>query len=253
MPTINTRGSVSAKAFGFGANAAVTGQQAYTTTGTFSWTCPVGVTSVSVVCVGPGSNNGAAGGLGYKNNYSVIPGNSYTVVVGGPTSQVTSYFVSTALVSGVSGVSGTGGGHTGDGGGNGGNPGYDGINYGGGGGAGGYSGNGGDGGASSSGYSGSGGGGGGGGAESSGTASNSGGGGGVGILGQGSNGAGGSFGSPGGGGGGGSGGVAGVNGGKGGDYGGGSGTPTSVASQGAVRIIGPGNTRQFPSTNTGNL
>ena len=41
------------------------------------WT-PAGVTSVCVVAVG-----GGCGGLGYKNNITVIPGNSYTVYVGG--------------------------------------------------------------------------------------------------------------------------------------------------------------------------
>jgi hypothetical protein len=90
-------------------------------------------------------------------------------------------------------------------------------------------------------------------------------------LGQGSNGSGGSSGSPGSGGGAGSGGAAGTagsgsTGGNGGAYGGGgawfgatwsgccvidgtNGTPAV----GAVRIIWPGTTRSFPSTNTGNL
>jgi len=63
------------------------------TGGTFSWLCPPGVTAVSVVCIGGGgggsggSNNGLASGggggaLAYKNNISVSPGTSYTVVVG---------------------------------------------------------------------------------------------------------------------------------------------------------------------------
>ena len=38
----------------------VQGQQAYTTPGTYSWTCPAGVYSVSAVCVGGGG--GGAGG-----------------------------------------------------------------------------------------------------------------------------------------------------------------------------------------------
>jgi len=60
-----------------------------TGTGTFSWTCPIGVTSVSVVCVGGGggSGGGGAGGggggaLAYVNNYSVTPEVVYTVVCG---------------------------------------------------------------------------------------------------------------------------------------------------------------------------
>lgn len=63
------------------------GQQAYITSGTYCWVAPAGVTSVSVVAVGGGAGGtngggGSGGGLGYKNNISVTPGNSYTVVVG---------------------------------------------------------------------------------------------------------------------------------------------------------------------------
>ncbi len=67
------------------------GQQAYTSPGTYSWTCPQGVYSVSVVCVGGGgagacsgsaAGGGGGGALAYKNNISVTPGASYTVVVG---------------------------------------------------------------------------------------------------------------------------------------------------------------------------
>ena len=68
------------------------GQQAYTTPGTYSWTAPATVTSVCVVCVGGGGfgwvrsdgggGGGGGGGLGWKNNIPVVPGTSYTVVVG---------------------------------------------------------------------------------------------------------------------------------------------------------------------------
>ena len=68
------------------------GNAEFITPGTYSWTAPAGVTSVSVVCVGAGGgglsneiNQGGGaggGGLGYKNNISVTPGQSYTVVVG---------------------------------------------------------------------------------------------------------------------------------------------------------------------------
>ena len=65
------------------------GQAEFTTPGTYSWTAPLGVTSVSVVCVGGGGSGaayfgcaGAGGGLAYKNNISVTPGQSYTVIVG---------------------------------------------------------------------------------------------------------------------------------------------------------------------------
>jgi hypothetical protein len=267
-------------------------QQAFITAGTYSWVAPAGVTKVSVVAVGAGSSSpgsgygGGGAGLGYKNNYTVAPGCSYTVVVGTPnqsTVNMTSYFINTCTVAGrgpsiTAGVRYlTGGTYVGDGGGNGGN-GKSAA-----GGAGGYSGAGGN--ANCNGATGCSGAGGGGGA--SGTFRSSytggGGGGGVGILGQGSNGAGGipvvggagatSTSS------GGKGGSGGTNGGSssvyinccgspcsysglsgvGGDYGGGGGRQdcfyrtTTGGGKGAVRIIWPGSSRSFPSTCTGNL
>jgi hypothetical protein len=143
------------------------GQVAYTTTGTYSWTCPPSVFSVSVVCIGGGGGGGrynydyasaAGGGLGWKNNISVVPGNTYTVVVGGGGASGamfasegqpggTSYFISTSTVAGFGGAAGDGirgqprlgGGYVGDGGGTGGR------GQAAAGGAGGYTGNGGDG------------------------------------------------------------------------------------------------------------
>ena len=153
----------------------VRGQTAYTTPGTYTWVAPVGVSSVSVVAVGGGaagrdswaSPAGAGGGLGWKNNIPVVPGQSYTVVVGaGGTSTSSaavqllggnSYFVSLTTVAGYGGgnqaygvtggpnSNGNGGGYFGDGGGAGGNA----TSYDGAGGAGGYSGRGGN---SNSGY-----------------------------------------------------------------------------------------------------
>jgi len=268
MPLLSTRGSASVKGFGFAGLIPVpAGQQAYTTAGTFTWVAPAGVTSVSVVAVGggagpknnqygapcePGFNSGGAGGgLGWKNNITVVPGTGYTVRVGnrgpaanceGSASRSTagdSSFINTSTVAGFGGSGETSGGsYTGDGGGNGGSSYYPDQNPSGGGGAGGYSGNGGDGGRSSTqtGKVGSGGGGGGGGYNRA-T------GGGVGILGEGSSGAAvasGAAGNPG-------------SGGSGTAYGGGAGS--SLGSVGAVRIIwaGTGAARAFPSTNTGNL
>ena len=46
----------------------------------YTWTCPANVFSVSVVAVGGGSGGG--GGLGWKNNITVVPGQTYTVAVG---------------------------------------------------------------------------------------------------------------------------------------------------------------------------
>ena len=242
------------------------GQQAYTTAGTFSWVAPTGVTSVAVVAVGGGGKGatdgarccypatGSGGGLGYKNNYTVVPGNSYTVVVGPGTSSTAStnnsYFVSTAVVKGGGGSAifcfstppySAPGTFTGDGGGNGGAGRYCSV-FTGGGGAGGYAGNGGNGGITPT----CGAGGGGGGAYNT----NGFGGGGVGILGQGASGAKGTSCSKAGKGG--SGGADGnVCGSIGGAYGGGGGSGNG--GKGAVRIIWPGNTRSFPSTCTGNL
>lgn len=241
----------------------VTGQAEYTSPGTYTWTAPAGVTSVSVVAVGPGADysvawlGGGGGGLGYRNNISVTPGVGYTVYVGANSSSAgyPSYFINGSTVVGGGGVPYNSGGYTGDGGGNGGYGGGGGGGYWpGGGGAGGYSGNGGNGGDDyNASTSGSGGGGGGGGGWYSG------GGGGVGIYGEGSSGTGGGSGWAGpNGGGGGSGGQNGNDYGDnshgGGLYGGGGGRSANGAGGcGAVRIIWPGITRSFPSTNTGDL
>lgn len=252
------------------------GSQSYTTNGTFTWVAPAGVTKVSAVAVGGGGGGG--GELRYKNNISVTPGSSYTVIVGNngkyQVAGGTSSFINTATLKAVGafncGAGGSGG--VGDGGGNGG-AGSSGA-YGGGG-AGGYSGAGGAGGAGgSAGAAGAGGGGGGGGSFLAVVCcqvyTSGGGGGGVGLLGQGSSGAGGTPGfcyQTAGGGGGGSGGTAGgaelgvCQPGAGGAYGGGGaggycgGIATTIracGAKGAVRIIWPGCSRSFPSTCAGN-
>ena len=251
--------------------------------GTYSWTAPANVTSVCAVCVGGGGggttgNNfaaGGGGGLGWKNNISVTPGQTYTVVVGaggtgntsGGTNGGDSYFINTTTVKGGGGLGNNGGGgdYVGDGGGNGG----DHQTYGGGGGAGGYSG---DGNSGTGGCGGSGG--------SNGLTGGGAGGGGVGLLGEGSSGSNAGFINTTGaimpGGGGGSGGGSGTSGrvstygpsynndgdyGKaGGEYGGGSGGGESSfdnsvggtdgqGGKGGVRLIW-GQGRAFPSTLT---
>jgi hypothetical protein len=237
-----------------------TSQQAYTSSGTFTWVCPAGITSVSVVTVGAGeeargtSLGGFGGALSYKNNIAVTAGASYTVRVA-PADAVASdpsYFINPALLRAGIAID-----RMGDGGGSGAI-----VTTTGGGGAGGYSGDGG---------TGTGGSGGNGGIISG--SNGAGGGGGVGILGSGTSGAnaasatlgggGGSSGSTGGSGGYNCGGCCfpcqtGSEGGGGGNYGGGGGSPSSGTfngggARGAVRIIWPGSTRSFPSTNTGNL
>jgi hypothetical protein len=72
-----------------------TGETSYRSSGTYSWTCPTGVTSVSVVAIGGGgggswyyanqgygNQGGGAGALAWRNDISVTPGQTYTVVVG---------------------------------------------------------------------------------------------------------------------------------------------------------------------------
>jgi len=251
------------------------GGQLFASAGTFSWVAPAGVTSVSVVAVGGASSGagasdccgggttmgGGGGGLGYINNYAVTAGNSYAVVVGAgrstPGLAGTSHFVTAGTVRGAGSSSGTGGSFTPNGG-SGGNgaTGNSNLLGGGGGGAGGYAGNGGAAGGSS-GSDGAGGGG----AGARGAPVQSwggGGGGGVGIYGQGSNGVANSGGGSGGTDGGDAG--SGTSGRAGGSYGGGGGAysqgPGGGGSRGsgqggAVRIVWPGSTRTFPSTNVG--
>jgi len=268
------------------------GSQQYCS-GSYSWVAPAGVTKVSVLVVGSGGNGGTGtctpggggggGALAYVNNYTVVPGNSYTVVAaaGGVGVSGSSYFVSCAVASARNGANGAtyGGGAGGiviaGTGGSGGNGGSTAQNSGGsgGGGAGGYSGAGGAGVGrpTGTGNNGSGGGGGGGGTCGN-SAIGGGGGGGVGMQGTGSSGTGGACGAYGGGGGSGGnsgtragqqgvGGGGGKRAGNGGAYGGGGGGGgaytccgyglSGFGNTGAVRIIWPGNTRSFPSTCTG--
>ena len=100
----------------------VVGQQTYATAGTYSWTAPDGVESISIVCIGGGGGGnigrtaGSGGGCAYKNNYTVVPGNSYTVVVGAAgqgaqkdlqssrTPGGASYFVNSSTVQGGGGA-----------------------------------------------------------------------------------------------------------------------------------------------------
>lgn len=253
-----------------------TGEVVFTTPGTYQWTVPAGVYSVNAVAVGGGAGvetgyGAGGGGLGWKNNIPVTPGDVITVVVGKGGDATTtlatysgnryrvgedSYFKSATLVKGGGGQLGApaganGGSFVGDGGGNGGTG-----SVSGGGGAGGYSGRGGGGGngAGSAGEAGTGGAAGGGGSSGS---YRGGGGGGTGLEGEISNtGAGGD--SSGTGGKGGSGGTNGTDGtastnySRGGLYGGGAGGGGSAVNpggNGAVRVIwGAG--RAFPKTKT---
>ena len=258
-----------------------TGQEAFTTPGTYSWTAPSDVTSVSVVCVGGGgggagdggSTGGFGGGLGWKNNISVVPGQSYTVVVGSGGKGTTSgnggdggdsYFIDLTTVAGLGGDGGgpgigtLGGNFVGDGGGRGGGTESVTTHAHGGGGAGGYSGNGGFARTNNKGSDGSGGAGGAG-SDGGGNGEDIGaGGGGVGLLGEGESGLGGGTegernGAGGFGGSSGDNGKADLFGGTGGSFGGGGGQSTNSTpgdgAGGGVRIIW-GSNRAFPSSNT---
>ena len=116
------------------------GQALYENAGTYNWTCPANCTSVSVVCVGGGGGgtgspgnaaggglsildigrygdhrSGGGGGLGWKNNISVTPGQTYKVVVGargngdfaGGQDGGTSYFIDKSTCSGGGGFGGS--------------------------------------------------------------------------------------------------------------------------------------------------
>ena len=98
-----------------------TGQVKFTTPGTYTWVVPEGVTKVSCVVIGAGGQgtlyvgaNGHGGGDGgalrYKNNITVVPGQSYTVVVGsgGVTGNTTYNNQITDTASHVSSVTGFG-------------------------------------------------------------------------------------------------------------------------------------------------
>jgi hypothetical protein len=273
-------------------------------TGYSTWVVPVGVTSISVVAIGGGGSGasatttqagggGGGGGLAYKNNISVIPGETLTMDVGSGGVQGTngSYtqvirdnlgpnqvilLRATGGRGGITNGAGGAGGtrdvnYPGDGGGTGGAgaaatlPSSTVASGGGGGGGAGYAGNGGSGGRDRTNGNPGNGGGGGGGGGGNGSGSSGGGGGGVGPWGQGTNGTGG--GAQQGGGGGGSGGQNGSfnlseNGGWYGGGGGGSRLATSGTrfggngGSGAIRVIwagGSGLTRQFPTTNTDDI
>lgn len=161
------------------------GQQAYTTAGTYSFTVPPGITSLSAVCVGGGGGGGGSedsdetggggggGALAYQTSIAVTPGETLTVVVGsagaaggasgnggaGGQSNINRSGTNLVAANGGGGgahrgAGGTGGtvatGTGGSGGSGGAGSNRNGSNAGGGGGAGGYSGNGGNGGSGAS-------------------------------------------------------------------------------------------------------
>ena len=103
MPIMSTRGAASAR---FSNHLVATNQehtylrarlsQTFTTPGRYTWVVPEGVTSITVLAVGGGgaggylpgyasitsANGGGGGGYAYMYDYSVTPGDTYTIQVG---------------------------------------------------------------------------------------------------------------------------------------------------------------------------
>lgn len=267
------------------------GQAEFTTAGTATWTVPSQVTSITVLVIGAGGKGGASfgrggagGGLAYLNNITVVPGTVYNLRVGlnsGTTGQTgtgaswfntSSYLYATKGADGISGGNGTGGGGGGAAGyaGNGGRGGDAGSVSSTGGGGGGVIGvvsyNGGAGGSATStnvSTQAAGGGSGGSGAGGAGGYGGTRGGGGVGLYGQSSVDVNGNPTTPGtatavsgtgsGTTNGGSGGTSSTTTGSGGGRYGGGGSNGVLGGGGAVRIIWPGNLRQYPNTKTNNM
>lgn len=141
------------------AQGTATGQSLITTRGTTEFIVPSGVRELSAVAIGCGitfSDERSAGGLSWRNNIPVTPGERLTITLG--VEYIGQSYVyhdtslsrgSVVLITAQTGMNGGKGGKDAnpinDGGGNGGTSGLD-TNYGSGGGAGGYSGNGGNGG-----------------------------------------------------------------------------------------------------------
>jgi hypothetical protein len=134
MPLLGTRGTSSLRSFGFAGGRSGPGQIEYTIAGTYTWVAQADVSSVSVVAIGGGSagtwgtggyipNGGGGGGLGWKNNITVTPGGSYTVVVGvggtgsafSQTAPGDSYFINATTVKGGAAGLASGGGGVGGG------------------------------------------------------------------------------------------------------------------------------------------
>lgn len=101
------------------------GQEEFINPGTYTWVCPPAVYKVSAVCIGGGGggaktwnqSGGGGAGLGWKNDIPVVPGESYTLVVGSggarggagesPKGGMT-YFISAQTVAGGGGAGSNG-------------------------------------------------------------------------------------------------------------------------------------------------
>lgn len=83
-------------------NIKIEGQKVFTSVGTTTWTVPVGVTSITAICIGGGgggggfgpndaAGGGGGGGVSYGTNISVTPGETLYIRVGAGGSGGTSY------------------------------------------------------------------------------------------------------------------------------------------------------------------
>jgi len=102
-----------------------------------SWQCPVGVTSIGLVVLGgggggggtrsnsgDGAGGGGGGGIDYRDSYAVVPGQTYTIVIGaggasvveerGLTGGSTTFSSISGTITGAGGGGGGGGGNGGD-------------------------------------------------------------------------------------------------------------------------------------------
>jgi hypothetical protein len=84
MPRLNSAASATARAYGMGSNSEVpTGQIEWTLAGLRDWVVPDGVFSICGVCVGGGGDDtGDGGGLHWRNDISVTPGETLHVQTG---------------------------------------------------------------------------------------------------------------------------------------------------------------------------
>ena len=84
----------------------ISGMQVYSTPGSYTWTCPSNVYNLTVECWGAGgAGTGLSYGVGYigtgggaggyaKSHLQLIPGNTYTIIVGsrGTTNNIVNYY-----------------------------------------------------------------------------------------------------------------------------------------------------------------
>lgn len=104
-----------------GSNHIAYGERTFTTTGLNTWTVPVGVTSISAVCIGGGGGGGTGGGAGgggalaYVNNAVVTSGDTLSIYVGAGGASAVNGGISSVRTSAGTTLVSAGGGVNGDG------------------------------------------------------------------------------------------------------------------------------------------